>query len=274
MNSKKLKTLGLASALVIGSAVASAANDLTGQQRIDNLIQSLRIIDNKLELSVKLTTGAVGYAQVGGVAEDGSFDEALVTEAMLIAYTDALASVQSFDYAVSNNANQMFTQEHTAAMYNLNLAVDNLVMATAALTSATSVADIAANADTKPEQVALQGMLATEEYSIQVEEVAEYNDSLKAVEEYATQAGAFLAAANNTELTASIDSYASQGNFMVGSYTAIQYTQNVDEFVITWADSGFGSGWQGYLVNEMKSSEDIYGASQYILTYGSPSEEM
>ena len=269
-----MKTLSLASVLVTSSAVASAANDLTGQQRIDNLIQSLRVIDNKLELSVKLTTGAVGYAQVGGVAEDGSFDEALVTEAMLIAYTDALASVQSFDYAVANNANQMFTQEHTAAMYNLNLAVDDLVMATAALSSATAVADIAANADTKPEQVALQAMLATEEYSIQVEEVAEYNDSLKAVEEYATQAGAFLAAANNTELTASIDSYASQGNFMVGSYTAIQYTQNVDEFVITWADSGFGSGWQGYLVNEMKSSEDIYGASQYILTYGSPSEEM
>ena len=257
-----------------GSALASNANDATGQQRIEQLIQSLTVIDNKLQLSVKLTTGAVGYAEIGGVAEDGSFDEALITEAMLTAYTDALGSVQEFDYAVAETANQLFTQEHTAAMYNLSLAVDDLVLATSALSSATSVAELASTADTKPEQVALQDMLATDEYSIQAEEVTAYNDSLKAVEGYATQAGAFLAAANNGELTASIDSYAAQGNFMVGTYTAITYTQSVDEFVITWADSDFGSGWQGYLQNDMKSSEDIYGASQYILTYGSPSEEM
>jgi hypothetical protein len=259
---------------VIGSALASNAQELTGQQKIDQLIQSIQVIDNKIQLSVKLTTGAVGYAEVGGVAEDGSFDDALITEAMLVAYTNALDSVQNHDYAVAQTANQLFMQEHTASMYSLSLAVDDLVMATAAIASATSVADLASDADTKPEQVALQEMLATEEYSIQATEVAEYNDSLKAVETYATQAGAFLAAANNSELTASIDSYATQGNFLVGSYTAITYTQSVDEFVITWGDAGFNSGWQGYLSPDMKTTEDLYAASQYILTYGSPSPEM
>ena len=82
-----------------------------------------------------------------------------------------------------------------------------------------------------------------------------------------------MAAANNDELTASIDSYAQQGNFMVGSYTAITYTQSVDEFVITWADSGFGTGWQGYLGPDMKSAADVYGAGEYIKEYGEyPSE--
>ena len=259
-----------------GSAAVSGAEDFTttGQQKIENLIQSITVVDNKLQLSVKLMTGAVGYAEVGGVAADGSFDGALISEAMVTAYLNALDSVQNHDYAVAQTANQMLMQEHTASMNSLALAVDNLVDATSVLSMATSVASVAAEADTKPEQVALQNMLATDEYSIQVEEVAAYNDSLKAVEEYATQAGAFLAAANNTELTASIDNYAAQGSFVVGSYTAITYTQSVDEFVITWADSGFGTGWQGYLQPNMKSSEDIYGASQYILTYGSPSEEM
>lgn len=261
---------------MIGSALASNAEDfsITGQQKIENLIQSIQVIDNKLQLSVKLMTGAVGYAEVGGVAADGSFDDAIISQAMLTAYMDALSSVQTHDYAVAQTANQMLMQEHTAAMNSLSLAVDDLVLATSALTSATAVASIAAEADTKPEQVALQDMLATEEYSIQAEEVTAYNDSLKAVETYATQAGAFLAAADNTELTASIDNYAQQGNFLVGSYTAITYTQSVDEFVITWADAGFGTGWQGYLTPEMKTTEDLYAASQYILTYGSPSPEM
>ena len=261
---------------MIGSAAASFAEDFatTGQQKIENLIQSITVVDNKLKLSVQLMTGAVGYAEVGGVAADGSFDDALISEAMVAAYLDALNNVQTHDYAVAQTANQMLMQEHTAAMNSLSIAVDNLVDATSVLSLATSVAAVAAEADTKPEQVALQNMLATDDYTITQAEVTEYNDSLKAVEEYATQAGAFLAAANNTELTASIDSYATQGSFVVGSYTAITYTQSVDEFVITWADSGFGTGWQGYLQPNMKSSDDIYGASQYILTYGSPSEEM
>ena len=57
---------------------------------------------------------------------------------------------------------------------------------------------------------------------------------------------AFMAAANNTELTTSIDNYTASNNIMVGTYTAITYTQAVDEFVISWDDSGYGTGWNGY----------------------------
>ena len=77
-----------------------------------------------------------------------------------------------------------------------------------------------------------------------------------------------MAAANNTELTATVDNYAAQGNFLVGSYTAITYTQSIDEFVITWADSGFGTGFQGYLTPDMKTAEDVFGAGEYIEQYG------
>lgn len=244
----------------------------TGDQKIQQLINTLDVIDDRLQLSINLGIGAVGYAEVGGVIVDGSLDGAKVTEAMLLAYQNAVSSVMAHDYETAQNANQMFTQQHVAAMNSLSLAVDVLADATGILMSATAVAEVAAQADTSPEQVALQGMLATDEYSIDAGEVAAYNDALDAVEQYAQQAGAFLAAANNESLTASIDSFTANKGIVVGTYSALTYTQSVDEFVIVW--DGAGTGWSGYLTEDMRDANDIYGASQYILQYGGPSTQM
>jgi len=229
----------------------------------------LQVIDGRLEMSITLTGGAVGYASIGGVIEDQALDAGLITQAMFIAYQDALSNVLSYDYAIAQTAQQLFSQEASAAMYNLELAVDSLVDATNAIALATSLLEVASEADTKPEQVALQELLATEEYSIQESEVDAYNEAIAQVEYFAQQAGAFMAASNNTELTASIDNHALQNNFVIGSYTAITYTQSVDEFVITWSEAGFGTGWSNYLEGNMKTAEDVYGAGVYIDQYGS-----
>jgi len=266
-----LKTILLSSALVTASVAANAETtnyEMTGQEKIDYLISSIDAINARLQDGSVRSVGAVGYAAIGGVIEDGSLDSSMITAAELNSYLEAKELVLNHDYAIAQTAEQMFMQEHAAAMNSLSLAVDDLTAATSIIMTAVSVAAVAAEADTKPEQVALQGMIATDEYSIDAAEVNDYNEAATAVENFAQQAGAFMAAANNDELTASIDSYASQGNFLVGSYTAITYTQNVDEFVITWADSGFGSGWQGYLSNDMKSADDVYAAGEYIEQYG------
>ena len=225
-------------------------------------------------MSINLGIGAVGYAEVGGVIVDGALDGSKVTEAMLVAYEDARDSVLAHDYATATNANQLFIQEHTAAMNNLVEAVDILGDATSVLMTATSVAEFAEEADTKPEQVVLQEMIATEEYSISAAEVEDYNNAIDAVAEYSQQAGAFMAAANNTELTASIDTYAANNSILIGSYTAITYTQSIDEFVIAWDDTGYGTGWNGYLTDDMRDAEAVYGAGAYILQNGSASAGM
>ena len=267
-----LKTVALSLALVTGSAQLSNAQELattmTGQEKIDYLIASLGAIKTRIDDGSVLTVGAVGYAQIGGVVTDGAMDDGIISAQELADYTEAKDLVLTHDYAVAQTAEQMFMQEYAANMTDLTAAVDTLTAATSTIMSAVSVMEIASQADTKPEQVALQGMVASDAYSIDAGEVDAYNDAVVAVEGYAQQAGAFMAAANNSELTASIDSYASQGNFVVGSYTAITYTQSVDEFVITWADSGFNSGWQGYLTPDMKSASDVYDAGEYIEIYG------
>lgn len=241
---------------------------MTGQEKIDMLIASIGDIQARIQDSGVRTVGAVGYAAIGGIVTDGAMDDGLITADELNSYLEAKDLVLNHDYAIAQTAEQLFMQEHAANMNSLSVAVDNLTAATSVIMTAVEVSSIAAEADTKPEQVELQNMVATEQYSIDAVEVEEYNNAVVAVEGYAQQAGAYMAAANNEELTASIDSYAVQNNFVVGSYTAITYTQSVDEFVITWSDAGFGTGWQGYLTPDMKSAAEIYAAGEYINEYG------
>jgi hypothetical protein len=271
---RQLKTILLSSALVSVSAVASAESppppeySLTGQEKIDMLIASISDIQDRITDSAVLTVGAVGYAAIGGVINDDALNDGIITTDELGAYLEAKELVLNHDYAIASTAEQLFMQEHAASMNSLNTAVDNLTAATAVVMTAVEVASIASEADTKPEQVELQGMLETDAYSLDAAEVNEYNEAVAAVENFAQQAGAFMAAANNDDLTATVDNYAAQGNFMVGSYTAITYTQSIDEFVITWDDSGFGTGFQGYLTPEMKNATEIYAAGEYINQYG------
>jgi len=276
MRSLKQKTLiaaGTLALLVSGSGVLGAeAYSQTGQQKITELKGTIDLINNRLLASGQLTNGAVGYAKVGRVVIDNALDGGKITAAQYAAYKVSLDKVVAHDYATATNAEQLFTQEHTASMNQLTLAVDLLTTATGLLATATSVSSIAADADTKPEQVALQDMLKTDKYTISAAEVATYNTAVTNVEVYAQQAGAFMAAANNSELTKSIDAYTATNNLVAGQYTAVTYTQAVDEFVITW--SGAGTGWTGYLTNDMKDATAIYGANTYIQQNGTPIKEM
>lgn len=268
------KILLLSYPLVIGSGAANAdvtdpALTMTGQEKIDALITSLGAIKNRVTDAGTMTVGAVGYAALGGTIVDDAFDDGIITQTELDDYLAAHALVIGHDYETATTAQQLFTQEYQGAMNDLDAAIDLLADASAEILTATGIMETAATADTSPEQTALQGMMGTDEYSIDQAEVDAYNQAVAQVESYAQQAGAFMAAANNTELTASIDSYATQNNFVVGNYTAITYTQNVDEFVINWDDDGFGSGWQGYLSEDTVSASELFSAGTYIETYGS-----
>jgi len=274
------KILLLSYPLVIGSGAANATSPavqpppmsttltLTGQEKIDALIASLGAIKNRVTDNDINTVGAVGYAALGGVIVDDAMNDGIITQAELDDYIAAKDLVINHDYETATTAQQLFTQEYQGAMNDLDAAIDLLADASAEILTATGVMETAATADTSPEQTALQGMLGTDEYSIDQAEVDAYNQAVAQVENYAQQAGAFMAAANNADLTASIDSYAQVNNFVVGNYTTITYTQNIDEFVINWDDDGFGSGWQGYLTDDMVSATELFTAGEYVEQYG------
>ena len=245
---------------------------MTGQEKLDYLIESLGAIKNRVMDGATMTVGATGYAALGGTIVDDAFNDALITETELSNYLEAHDLVMNHDYATATTAQELFTQEYQGAMNSLDEAIDLLTDASTEVLTATGIMEAAAAADTAPEQAALQGLMGQEEYQIDQAEVDAYNQAVAQVESYAQQAGAFMAAANNTDLTASIDSYATQNNFLVGNYTTITYTQAMDEFVINWDNDGFGSGWQGYLTPDFKDAEALYDAGEYVAQYGTMPE--
>jgi hypothetical protein len=121
-----------------------------------------------------------------------------------------------------------------------------------------AVANMAANADTVQEQMVVQAVLSNNDMTISAADVSNYNNALGAVQTYARDAGAFLAASRNTTMTGTVDAYAANsGTSLYG--TTVTYSATADIMNITGADA-FGIGLQGLLQANTVSVEDVYAA--------------
>ena len=247
------------SLLALLSAIPSAA---AADQTISQLEATARAIQNQLNLSNVLSVGAMHFATNGKAIDANGLDSAQITQQMMNDYNAAIDAVINSNYA---SAVDVFMDAHNAAMVNLNASVNQLVSATVVLSSVTAIADMAANADTTQEQVALQNVL-TNDPGLQVTqiEVDNFNQSLDAVGSYAREAGAFLAAANNSSLTSAVDNFASTNGVAVGAYTAVTFHQTMDQYIVTWGDHGFSGGWQGYNMGEIQDATDLYDVGVFL----------
>lgn len=218
-------------------------------QTMDNLYAAAKAIDVQLDASRALSSTLGGYAASGLVVEDGTTDVALISDEMVSDYNGAVNGVLEAEYMT---ARDVFLQEHEQAMASLDMAIDDLTAATAVLATASVVMDMAASADSTQEQLQVQAALATMDASISQSDVDTYNAALGSVETYSQQAGAFLAAANNTYMTGMVNNFAAQNNLNIGSYT--NATFSVDQMLITWG--GQAIGFYGF--NDVISSEEVY----------------
>ena len=131
---KQRLLLSATAALLVSGSAVHAEYSQTGSQKITELKGTIDIINNKLLASGQLTNGAVGYATVGRVVVDDALDGGLDHRQHSSRHTTvALDKVVAHDYATAQDAKQLFTQEHTAAMNQLTLAVDLLTSATSVL---------------------------------------------------------------------------------------------------------------------------------------------
>jgi hypothetical protein len=156
------------------------------------------------------------------------------------------------------NAELLFQDQYAATMVNLDSAVDNLVAATAVLMEVQAVANMAANADTVTEQLAVQAVLTNNDMTITAADVSNYNTALGAVQSYARDAGAFLAASRNASMTSTVDNYAA--NTSTNLYGAtVAYSATADIINISAANA-FGLGFQGFLGSNAVTLSDVYAA--------------
>ena len=181
--------------------------------------------------------------------------DAAVTEQMRLDYN---SDVQGVIDATYYNAELLFQDNYTATMANLDNAVDNLVAATAILMEVQAVANMAANADTVQEQMAFQTILSNNDMTISAADVSSYNNALGAVQTYARDAGAFLAASRNTTMTATVDAYAANsGTSLYG--TTVTYSATADIMAVSMGQA-YGIGLQGLLGANAVTLSDVYAA--------------
>jgi phosphoribosylformylglycinamidine (FGAM) synthase-like enzyme len=216
---------------------------------------SAQTILNQLNAAQSLTAGATYSASNGDILEPGIMQDATVTEQMWLDYNSDIQGVIDATYY---NAEMLFQDQYAATMVNLDSAVDNLVAATAVLMEVQAVANMAANADTVQEQMAVQAVLTNNDMTVSAADVSNYNNALGAVQSYARDAGAFLAASRNTTMTGTVDAYAaSSGTNLYGATVA--YSPTFDIMNISAANV-FGIGLQGLLGADTVTLADVYAA--------------
>lgn len=221
---------------------------------------------DQVNLSMTLTAGASYYSGVGGIIEDGSVTQAQLDQAIVDSYNNAIADVQNATYY---NTSMLLEDQHNAAMDNLSVAIDSLVTATTTFATVGTVAEMAAEASagTVEDRLAAQDILNTTDMTITDADVAEYNTAVAQVEEYAQQAGAFLAASSNEQITASTDQWAAQNNVSVASWTSITYDATNDLLLMDFmsqTNGGYASvGYEGYLQNSYKDAAEVYETGVY-----------
>lgn len=225
-----------------------------------DLQTAAEVIEQQLALANNLALQIDAAAHSGLVVEDGVSSVANVTDQMVLDYNNAIEAVKTASYLTAKDVLQL---EHQQAIVNMNVAIDDLVAATAVLQTVSSVADMAANANTTQDQLQVQQALATTDMSIDQLDVDNYNTALANVESYAQKAGAFLAASNDTSITGAIDNFAQQSNVAVSSYTAVDYAQSIDQFVITFDSANGYLSFTGNFAEETITSADIYAQVGY-----------
>jgi hypothetical protein len=242
----------LKKALALLCLSASAAH---AEPTITNLQGSAQTILNQLSAAQSLTAGATYYAADGSIIDPGIMETAIVTEQMRLDYNSDIQGVIDATYY---NAELLFQDNYVATMANLDTAVDNLVAATAVLMEVQAVANMAANADTVQEQMAFQTILTNNDMTITAADVSNYNNALGAVQTYARDAGAFLAASRNTTMTGTVDAYAANsGTSFYGATVAYSATADIMNISAT---NVFGIGLQGLLGADTVTLADVYAA--------------
>ena len=220
-----------------------------------NLNQSAQSILDQLSAAQDLSVGAVYSAGQGDIIAAGVMGDATITEQMRQDYNSDIQGVIDATYY---SAEMLFQDQHDAAMVNLDSAVDNLVAATAVLMEVQAVANMAAQADTIPEQLAMQAVLTNNDMTISAADVSNYNTALGAVQTYARDAGAFLAASRNSSLTGATDSFAANSSTSLYGAT-VAYSATADIINIS-AGNAFGVGFQGFLSSNAVNLADVYAA--------------
>jgi len=242
-------------------SVSAAHSETT----IDNLVDASRTIAAKLEQGRYAVYGAEHYASVGGIIDYNAVDDEqyIINEGDIAAYNDALAGVRDALYFTTQ---MKLEEKYEESMVKVSDAVDNFIVASVQLSV---VEEVAEKAEAAQETASVEDQIAVQEYveqndvSISQETVVEYNQSLEDIAVNAREAGAFLAASKNEQLTSISDEHAKNyGQSMAEA--SISYSATNDILSVEWTTNIGGISFHDFLLGDYKTAAEVLGEGEAI----------
>jgi hypothetical protein len=224
-----------------------------------DLANAAQAIDDQLALANSLVWQIDSAAHSGQIVSDGTIDAGLISNQMVADYNNAYQAVLDASYLTASDVLELEAQN---AIDGMHTAIDDLVAATSVLATVSTVADMVASANTTQEQLQAQQALNVTDMTVDQADVDNFNNAAAAVQTYAQAAAAYTSAASNSNITSAIDSYASANNVAVASYTAVSYTQNIDQFIIEFGTQAYLE-FNGAFTDQTKTVNEIWQSVGY-----------
>jgi hypothetical protein len=254
----------MAGLCLIASAQASAQSLTTSQQTaVSNLQGTSLTIKSQVSLGLGISAGLATSANTGTIVDPTAYQAGQITEQQRLDYNASLSTFRTTDFY---NAQQFFRDQAANSIVQMQQAITALSNSAVELQKAATVNQMVSGITDAAQAKQVQGVVnnsPTLSSEIGAATVGNYNSSLAQVNSYATQAASFFQAANNTQLTNTVDlTKTNYGKDL--AYAGAYFAYGESRMLLGWAD-GFNFSVSPVLDEYKQSSADFYQANNLML---------
>lgn len=239
-----------------GIGQVSAQTLLPNQRQVvTNLANASDAIKGQLALGARYSTSLSVAASGGTIVDPTAYQTATISEGQRTTYNSAALA---FNTANFNGSRQYFETQAANNLASMRTSISNLAAATADLQKVVTVNQMMASITDVPTAKVTQTAILNAGLSTDVtgSQVAAYNTSLANVNSYASQAALFMRAAQNQTLTQNVDNFV---NTYAKDLNYVQTTAAYSNTAITlaWQD-GLQITQEGMLNQFTQGSNSFY----------------
>lgn len=233
---------------------------------VSNLQGTSFTIKSQVSLGLGISAGLSTAANTGTIVDPTAYQAGQITEQQRLDYNTSLSTFRGTDFY---NAQQFFRDQAAVAITQMQQAITTLSNSAVELQKAATVNQMVAGITDATQAKQVQAVVnnsPTLSSELGAATVGNYNSSLASVNSYATQAASFFQAANNTQLTNTVDlTKTNYGKDL--AYAGAHFAYGDSRMLIGWAD-GFSFSVSPVLDAYKQSSADFYQSNN--LVFGAP----
>ena len=203
-----LPALAMILGLCLTAIAPASAQTLLPNQRqvVNNLIGASGAIKGQLALGARYSVGLSTAATDGTIVDPTAYQAATISESQRTTYN---AAATTFNTTNFNGSRQYFETQASNNLASMRTSISELAAATVDLQKVVTVNQMVSTITDVPtakvtQTAILNAGLGTE---VTAQQVAAYNASLANVNSYASQAALFMRAAQNQTLTQNVDNF-------------------------------------------------------------------